>query len=703
MERKEFTLQGLSCANCAIKIEAEVNNLAGVTTATVSFATATLQINTTNGFTDNLHRKVEKIIHGHEPDILVLEKSKGQDNLYRELSSKKIIWLLSGTFAFFVGWVLHYFVSVDLDYFTFVLFAFSYLLLGTKVLIRMVKNIVKGKIFDENFLMGIATIGAFIIGEYAGATAVMVFYQVGEFFQDSAVQKSKKNLAELMNIRPDFANLQKPDKQKEFLKVSPEQVKIGDIIMVKAGERIPLDGIVIEGEAMLDTSSLTGESIPRKVTVSDSVLSGCMNQNGVLIIQTTKSYGESTVSKIIDLVENASNKKAPTEAFITKFAKYYTPIIVLLGVLIAVIPPLFFGADWYSWVYRSLIFLVISCPCALVLSVPLGFFSGIGAASKKGILVKGGNYLEALANLDMVVFDKTGTLTMGVFNVTAVESTNDFTNDELLEYTAHAEAFSNHPIAAAILDAYDENVDKEKLSDYDEIAGYGISVKLNGIEILAGNEKLMTSRGITFTESTSNGTKVYVAVDNIYGGCIVISDEIKSDSRGAIESLKALGVSKTVMLTGDTPLVAKAVANELGIDEVHSSLLPQQKVEKVEKLRGQKDAKKTLAFVGDGINDAPVLAIADVGVSMGGLGSDVAIEASDVVLMTDEPVKLAEAVVISRFTRRIVWQNIILTLVVQVIFLALGMMGIASIWEAVFADVGVSLIAVFNSRRILRK
>jgi len=550
--------------------------------------------------------------------------------------------------------------------------------------------------------MGIATIGAFVIGEYAGATAVMVFYQVGEFFQDLAVQKSKKNLAELMDIRPDYANLQQSDNQKEFSKVSPEQVKIGDVIMVKAGEKIPLDGIVIEGEAMLDTSALTGESVPRKATVSDSVLSGCMNQNGVLMIQTTKSYGESTVSKIIDLVENASSKKAPTETFITKFAKYYTPVIVLLGALIALIPPLFFGGDWYSWIYRSLIFLVISCPCALVLSVPLGFFAGIGRASKKGILVKGGNYLEALANLDMVVFDKTGTLTKGVFKVTTVEAKNGFTDDELLAYTAHAEALSNHPIALSILKACDQKVDKEKLSDYEEIAGHGIRVMSNGKEILAGNKKLMNLNGVSSAESNTTGTKVYVAVDNIYVGCIIISDEIKADSRKAIETLIALGVRKTVMLTGDTPLVAKAVADELRIDEVHASLLPQQKVEIVEALIKQKNAKKTLAFVGDGINDAPVLAMADVGVSMGGLGSDVAIEASDVVLMTDEPSKLVEAVRISRKTRQIVWQNIILTLVVQVVFLALGMLGVASIWEAVFADVGVSLIAVFNSRRIMK-
>jgi len=702
MEKQEFILQGLSCANCGLKIENDINKLAEVASVTVNFATTTLQIKTIDNYSENLNQKVEAIIYKYEPDIQILEKGNKSNHLYQEVSRAKIIWLMSGTLAFFIGWVIHYFLTVDLDDFTFMLFVFSYLLLGTKVLVRMVKNIVKGRIFDENFLMGIATIGAFIIGEYAGATAVMAFYQVGEFFQDLAVQKSKKNLAELMDIRPDYANRQNPENKNNFDKISPEQVRIGDIIMVKAGEKIPLDGIVIDGEAMLDTSALTGEAVPRKVSISDHVLSGCINQNGVLMIKTTKSYGESTVAKIIDLVENAASKKAPIETFIAKFAKYYTPIIVFSGALIALIPPLFFGGDWYNWIYRSLIFLVISCPCALVLSVPLGFFSGIGSASKKGILVKGGNYLEALANLDIVVFDKTGTLTKGVFKVTAVEPKNGFTEDELLMYTAHAETLSNHPIALSILQAYDQLVDKEKLTDYLEIAGHGISVKSSGKEILAGNEKLMTVKNISFSEIPTSGTKVYVAVDNVYAGCIVISDEIKDDSKKAIETLKALGVRKTVMLTGDTPTVAKAVADELGIDEVHASLLPQQKVEKVEQLSKQKNAKKTLAFIGDGINDAPVLALADVGISMGGLGSDVAIEASDVVLMTDEPSKLAEAVKLARFTRRIIWQNIILTLVVQVIFLALGMMGIASIWEAVFADVGVSLLAVFNSRRILK-
>ena len=701
MEKKEFILQGLSCANCAIKIEKDINNLGGVISAAVSFATTTLQVNTANGYTGNLHKMVEKIIYGYEPDIVILEKNQVRNNLSTDSNLPKIIWLSSGTLAFVVGWFIHYFLDVDMANFTLILFVFSYLLLGTRVLIRMVRNVFKGRVFDENFLMGIATIGAFIIGEYAGAAAVMAFYQVGEFFQDLAARKSKKNLAELMDIRPDYANLQDSESKNELKKVSPEQVRIGDIIVVKAGEKIPLDGVVIEGEAMLDTSSLTGESVPRRVSTSDSVLSGCINQNGVLRIQTTATYGESTVAKIIDLVENAASKKAPTETFITKFAKYYTPIVVLSGFLIAIIPPLFFGGDWYSWVYRSLIFLVISCPCALVLSVPLGFFSGIGSASKKGILVKGGNYLEALANLDIVVFDKTGTLTKGVFKVTDVESVNGFNDDELMEYASFAEAFSNHPIAAAILKGYGKEVDKEKLSHYDEIVGYGISVRLNGDEILAGNEKLMELKGISFTESTCHGTKVYVAIGGLYAGCIIISDEIKADSRGAIEVLKALGVRKTAMLTGDTPLVAEAVADEVGIDEVHAGLLPEQKVEWVEELSKQKLSKKTLAFVGDGINDAPVLAMADVGVSMGGLGSDAAIEASDVVLMTDEPGKLAEAVRVARFTQRIVWQNIVLTLVIQVVFLALGMMGIASIWEAVFADVGVSLIAVLNSRRIL--
>ena len=613
----------------------------------------------------------------------------------------KIIWLATGAATFFAGILFEYVFDVNAGgHIALGLFAFSYLLLGHKVLLRMVRNIAKGQIFDENFLMGVATLGAIAIGKYAEAVTVMLFYQIGEFFQEMAVAKSKKRIGDLMDIRPDYANLKKDG---QIIRVDPGIVRIGDLFVVKPGEKIPLDGIVTEGEAMLDTTALTGESVPRKASVSDGVLSGCINRNGVLTIRATQTFGESTVSKILDLVENTANKKAPTETFITKFARYYTPTVVGFAVLLATIPPLFFGGEWFDWISRALIFLVISCPCALVVSIPLGFFGGIGGASKKGILVKGGNYLEALANLDLVVFDKTGTLTQGVFKVTSLQPANGFAESGLLELAAHAETFSNHPIAVSILKEYGREIDREGLTGYEEIAGHGVSVSVKEQTVLAGNEKLMHKMGIAFAESQSVGTKVYVAADGVYAGCVVIADEIKPDSYGLVASLKKLGVRKTVMLTGDTPQIAEAVARELQVDEMHASLLPQQKVEKVETLGKQKLPKKTLAFVGDGINDAPVLAMADVGIAMGGLGSDAAIEAADVVLMTDEPAKLVEAVKVARFTKRIVWQNIILSLGIKFLFLFLATLGVSSLWEAVFADVGVSLIAVFNSLRVMKK
>jgi len=613
----------------------------------------------------------------------------------------KILWLSCGTAAFAAGLMFEFVIDINGgNYIAFGLFAFAYLLLGGKVLLRMVKNVAKRQIFDENFLMGIATLGAIAIGKYAEAVTVMLFYQIGEFFQDMAVAKSKKRIGDLMNIRPDYANLKENG---QITKVDPEKVRIGDLFVVKPGERIPLDGTVVEGEAMLDTSALTGESVPRKASVSDNVLSGCINQNGVLTIQATQTFGESTVSKILDLVENAAAKKAPTETFITKFARYYTPAVVGFAVLLATIPPLFFGGQWYDWLSRALIFLVISCPCALVVSIPLGFMGGIGGASKKGILVKGGNYLEALANLDLVVFDKTGTLTQGVFKVTTIQPANGFGEAELLEAAAYAESFSNHPIAVSILKEYGDEIDKDSLEQYEEIAGYGVSVNAGGRTIQAGNGKLMRKMGIAFAETETADTRVHVAVNGVYAGCIVIADKIKPDSRDAVAALKTLGISKTVMLTGDTPHIAESVAGILQLDEFHAGLLPQQKVEKVEELGRQKRAKKTLAFVGDGINDAPVLAMADVGVAMGALGSDAAIEAADVVLMTDEPAKLVEAVKIARFTKRVVWQNIIASLGIKFLFLFLATFGVSSLWEAVFADVGVSLLAVFNSLRIMKQ
>ncbi|MDK2965765.1 heavy metal translocating P-type ATPase [Lacrimispora sp.] len=702
--KKEYTLKGMDCASCATKIESVVKKLDGVSDASVNFVTSTLKVEVPDEKQAAL-QQVGKAISKVEPNVTMAEKKEkhsaddGHDHDHGGDGKRQLIMLLVGAAIFVVGMVLEYGFSVN-EYFLLGLFIVGYIILGGEIVLRALKNITRGQIFDENFLMSIATIGAFIIGDAAEAVGVMLFFQVGEYFQALAVRRSKKSITDLMDIRPDFANVKRNG---QVEKVAPETVEIGDIIVVKPGEKIPLDGVVIEGEAMLDTKALTGESVPRKAKVDDEVLSGCINQNGVLTIKVTKSFGQSTVAKIIDLVENASSNKAPTENFMTTFSRYYTPVVVALAALIAVIPPLFFNGLWAEWVNRGLIFLVISCPCALVVSIPLGFFGGIGGASKRGVLVKGSNYLEALGNLDVVVFDKTGTLTKGVFKVTKLLPANGFTNEQLLEAAANAEVFSNHPIALSIMTEYGKAVEKETLSDYNEISGHGISVNAGGKVILAGNHRLMNLKGVSFNESGDIGTKVYVAVDNMYAGCVVISDEVKEDSRNAIVALKERGVRKTVMLTGDNPQIAEAIAKELKLDEFYGGLLPENKVEKVEMLDGQKSKNKKLAFVGDGINDAPVLARADVGIAMGGLGSDAAIEAADVVLMTDEPSKLADAIDIARFTKRIVWQNIILALGVKGIFLLLGAMGLASMWEAVFADVGVTLLAVFNAMRVIRK
>jgi Cd2+/Zn2+-exporting ATPase len=582
----------------------------------------------------------------------------------------------------------------------FYLFLAGYLFLGWKVIYRALKNLFRRQFFDENFLMTIASGGAFVIGEYPEALAVMLFYLVGEFFQETAVDKSRKSITDLMGLRPDFAVVKVNG---ELRRVAPETVKAGDIIVVKPGEKIPLDGTVIEGESMVDTKALTGESLPRSVGPSDPVLSGCISLNGVLTIQAVKEFGESTAAKIIDLVENAGSKKAPTENFITSFSRYYTPAVVGLAALLAAAPPLFFGGEWTDWVHRALVFLVISCPCALVISVPLGFFGGIGAASRNGVLVKGGNYLEALNNLDIVVFDKTGTLTQGVFDVTSLWPAEGFTKEALLEYAARAEALSNHPAARSIVRAYGKAVEQKDLSDYRETTGYGITVRAAGVVLLAGNGKLMDKEKIPFTEPPASGTKVYVSVDGRYAGCIVISDKVKPDSAQAIAGLKKQGVRKTVMLTGDDRQIAEAVARELSIDEVHAQLLPGQKVEKVEELAARKRPGGKLAFVGDGINDAPVLARSDVGIAMGGLGSDAAIEAADIVLMTDELSRLIGAVAIARATKRIVVQNIVFALGIKGIFLVLGALGISGMWEAVFADVGVSVLAILNALRIIHR
>jgi len=702
---KTYTLEGLGCANCAAKIENSVKALEGVSSASLNFVTTTLQVEVGESLTGSITQLVEGIVYRHEPDVNVMEyggqergHGEAHGHTHEEGGRSEIVKLIIGVIVFGIGIILSRFSNVN-QYISLTIFVVSYLILGGEIVLRALKNIMRGQIFDENFLMSVATIGAFIIGNYPEAVAVMLFYQIGEYFQGMAVRRSKKSITDLMDIRPDFANLKKNG---EIIKVDPYTVNIGDIIVVKPGEKIPLDGVVVEGESMLDTMALTGESVPRKVAVSDTALSGCINQNGVLTIEVTKAFGESTVAKIIDLVENAGSKKAPTENFITTFSRYYTPVVVGLAALISIVPPLFMGGAWADWVNRGLIFLVISCPCALVISIPLSFFGGIGGASKKGILVKGSNYLEALNSLDIVVFDKTGTLTKGVFKVTGVEPANGFTEGGLLKLAANAEAFSNHPIALSIMKAYGREIDKSGLSEYNEISGHGVSVTSDGKAILAGNHKLMNLMDISYTEYQGGGTKVYIAVDNVFAGRIIISDEIKPDSRNAIAALKAKGVRKTVMLTGDSPQIAEAIAGELKLDEVYGGLLPDQKVEKVETLNGQKRSKGKLAFVGDGINDAPVLARADVGIAMGALGSDAAIEAADVVLMTDEPSKLADAIDVARFTKRIVWQNIIFALGVKGIFLLLGAFGIATMWEAVFADVGVALLAVFNAMRVMR-
>lgn len=578
------------------------------------------------------------------------------------------------------------------------IFIVSYLIVGLEVIKEALEHLFKGKLFDENFLMAIATIGAFGVGEFPEAVCVMLFYQIGELFQNYAVDKSRKSIASLMDIRPDFANIKIGDK---IEKVSPEEVKIGDIIVVKPGERIPLDGTVIEGKSMIDTSSLTGESVPRNVSINDEVLSGCINQNGLLIIKVNKEFGESTVNKILDLVENASSKKSKSENFITKFAKYYTPIVVIIAVILAIVPPLVLkDASFTDWLYRALTFLVVSCPCALVISIPLGFFGGIGGASKIGILVKGSNYLEALANTELVVFDKTGTLTEGVFEVQKVEC-EGISKEDLLRYTAYAENHSTHPIATSVKKAYGKEINVTNISKVEEISGFGVIANVDGKDILVGNEKLMKEKNIQYTKCNEIGTILYVAIENEFVGYIVIADKVKKDSAKAISNLKNMNIKKTVMLTGDKKEVGENIAEKLRIDEVYTELLPDGKVKKVEELLKEKDAKAKLAFVGDGINDAPVLAISDIGIAMGGLGSDAAIEAADVVIMTDEPSKLVDAIKISKKTMRIVKENIIFAIGIKIAVLILSAFGLSTMWEAVFADVGVSIIAIINALRVL--
>lgn len=578
------------------------------------------------------------------------------------------------------------------------LLVISYLIAGYDILIKAIKNIIKGKVFDENFLMGIATLGAIGIKEYPEAVMVMVLYQIGEYLQDKAVEKSQNSITELMDIRPDYANI---EKNGDLTKISPYEVKIGDTIIVKTGEKIPLDGIIIDGSATLDTSALTGESRPREVKIGDEAISGCINTNGLLKIRVTKEYGQSTVSKILDLVENASSKKTKTENFITKFAKIYTPVVVLAALFLAILPPLIFGSNFSVWINRALTFLVISCPCALVISVPLGFFAGIGGASKCGILVKGSSYLELLSKPETIVFDKTGTLTQGCFKVVKIVQQEDTTKEELLELTAYAESYSNHPIALSIKKAYDKNIDKNRISEISEIAGNGVRAEINGCSILVGNENLLKNHNISYQKAIETGTIVYTAKNSKFLGYIVISDKLKEDAQKAIIELKKLKL-QTVMLTGDTEESGLTVAKELNIDKAYTQLLPIDKVDKIEDIIEQKTKNKSVIFVGDGINDAPVLTRADVGIAMGGLGSDAAIEAADVVIMDDKPTKVATAIKIAKQTLTIVKENIAFALGIKVLFLILGAFGFVTMWGAVFADVGVTLIAVLNSLRALK-
>lgn len=573
-----------------------------------------------------------------------------------------------------------------------------YAVIGWDIVWKAITNILHGQVFDENFLMTIATVGALILGEHSESVAVMLFYQVGEWFQSYAVSKSRRSITSLMDIRPDYANIEKDGK---LIQVDPEDVKIGDTIIVKPGERVPLDGKIIKGSSTLDTSALTGESMPREVEAGMEVISGCINQTGILTIQTTKEFGESTVAKILDLVENASDKKGRMENFITRFARYYTPVVVFAALALAVLPPLVTGQAFSIWIYRALTFLVISCPCALVISIPLSFFGGIGGASKIGVLVKGSNYLEALAYTETVVFDKTGTLTKGSFAVTEIQA-NGMTDEELLELAAYAEDYSNHPISLSIQKAYGKKIDNSRITDVQEIAGHGVQAVIDGMTVLAGNAKLMEREHIPYTASNAIGTVVYVAFDGRYAGCIVIADEIKADAPAAIKTLKAAGIRQTVMLTGDADAVGQDVAHRLGLDRAYTELLPADKVDRVEELLAQKSDKGMLAFVGDGINDAPVLARADVGIAMGALGSDAAIEAADVVLMTDEPSKIAAIMQIARKTIRISNENIVFALGVKFLVLILGAVGRANMWAAVFADVGVSVIAILNAIRAMR-
>lgn len=698
--KKQYVLEGLSCSSCAAKIEKDIGKLTGVSFAAVNFVSKILTVEMEDSLeADDFIANADAIIKRHEPEIIMIEKNSAKppekvESTDCERWVRRISFCI-GAILFIAAIVFDFAKPID-----FIMFLISYILVGSEVVFRALRNISKGQVFDENFLMSIATIGAFAIGEYPEGVAVMLFYQIGEELQRLAVNRSRKSISALMDIKPDYANLKT---ENGMLRVSPEDVDVGDLIVVKPGEKVPLDGIVTEGFSTLDTSALTGESLPLDVVPKSEVFSGSININGILTVKVMKEYGESTVSQILNLVQNASDKKAPTEKFITKFAKVYTPVVVFAALALAVIPPLLIpDASFSDWIYRALVFLVVSCPCALIISIPLSFFGGIGEASKNGILVKGSNFLDALNEVDTIVFDKTGTLTKGIFRVIKVTGANGWSEQELLSLAAHAESFSNHPIALSIQEAYGKETDVKRVTQQEEIPGLGIRVKIDGRSVLAGNGKLMDAAKIIWQPASDLGSIVYIAVDGVFAGYIVITDELKPDSKETIQDLKDLGIKHTVMLTGDSKAVGDNIAHEIGLDAVYAKLLPNQKVEQLEQIEKSEHSKGKVVFVGDGINDAPVLARADIGIAMGALGADAAIEAADIVLMTDEPSKIVSAIKIARRTRSIALQNIIFAIGVKVIILILAAFGKATIWGAVFGDVGITIIAIFNAMRTMK-
>ncbi len=692
---KKYQLKNLSCASCAAKIEGGLAKLDEVKFVNVSFATSSLTIDTDN--LEVVKSKIKEIeaeveIEDDNKKATIVSTSELAENKWTIIKAASAILLL------LIGLIfedeLH---NTPFQYAEYLVFVTAYLLVGWKVLTLAIKNIVRGQVFNEHFLMAIATLGAFAIHEMPEAVAVMLFYVVGELFQDIAVHRSRKSIRSLLEIKPDYANLKING---DIKRTSPEDIRIGDVIIVKAGEKIPLDGLVTDGNSFVDTSALTGESVPRKVKINDEVLAGTINQSGLLTVKVTRLFGESSITKILEMVENATSKKAKTEKFITTFAKYYTPVVVFGALLLAVLPPLLIsGATFSDWIYRALVVLVISCPCALVISIPLGYFGGIGGASRRGILVKGSNFLDALTQISTVVFDKTGTLTKGEFKVSGIFPSNGFNKETILEYAACAEYNSNHPIAKSILESYNRETDNSRIKKVEEISGYGVRAYIDNKEIFVGNDKLLHRENIEHDKCEVGGTVVHVVIDKKYAGYMVISDNLKDDAIYAIERLNKKGVN-TVMLTGDNKYAAEVFAKKLGIKEYYAELLPENKVEHIERLL---DKNGKVAFVGDGINDAPVLARADVGIAMGAFGSDAAIETADVVLMTDSPSKVADAIDVANRTRKIVWQNIIFALGVKMAFIALGIFGVATMWEAVFGDMGVALIAILNATRVLKK